>query len=146
MKKRHFAAAAAVVSLAISGCSAPASETTAAPTEAATTAAETAAETVSETAAAETTAEVQKVFRNGEGQGYGGPIKASVILVDGKIDKVILSGTGETPEVGGAALETLKEAIVAANGTEGVDAVAGATVTSQGVFDAVNAALAAAEE
>lgn len=142
MKKRHLAASAVLVSLALSGCSAPAAETTATATEAATTASETA----SETTAPETTAEVKKVFRNGEGQGYGGPIKASVILVDGKIDKVILSGTGETPEVGGAALETLKDAIVAANGTEGVDAVAGATVTSQGVFDAVNAALTAAEE
>ena len=42
------------------------------------------------------------------------------------------------------AINQLPAKIVATNGTEGVDAVSGATVTSKAIFDAVNTALATA--
>jgi len=77
----------------------------------------------------------------GEAEGYGGPIKAEVTVNDGKIVALKLTGDSETPEIGGKALETLKAEIVEKQGLEGVDAVAGATWTSEGVFDAVKAAM-----
>ena len=77
----------------------------------------------------------------GEAEGYHGPIKAEVTVKDGKIVELTLTGEGETPEIGGAALEPLKEAILSAGTVEGVDGVAGATWTSNGVFGAVKNAL-----
>ncbi len=77
---------------------------------------------------------------SGEAEGYGGPITAQVTLAGGKIVGLELTGESETPEIGGAAMNTLKEAILAAGGLDGVDAVSGATWTSNGVFEAVKAA------
>ena len=47
----------------------------------------------------------------------------------------------ETEGIGSLALESLPGAVVENNGTEGVDAVSGATMTSEAFFSAVNAAL-----
>ena len=78
----------------------------------------------------------------GEGAGYGAvPIQAEVTLAGDKIISLSLTGKEETPEIGGAAMETLKEAILAAGSVEGVDAVSGATWTSNGVFEAVRSAM-----
>ncbi|MDD6187596.1 MAG: FMN-binding protein [Oscillospiraceae bacterium] len=79
--------------------------------------------------------------KTGEADGYGGKITAVVTTTDGVITDLELTGEKETPAIGGAALEPLKEAIVKAGKVEGVEAVAGATWTSNGVFNAVNAAL-----
>lgn len=78
---------------------------------------------------------------SGEAEGYGGPITAQVTLAGDKIVGLELTGEGETPEIGGAAINTLKEAILAAQGLDGVDAVSGATWTSNGVLEAVKAAV-----
>ena len=80
----------------------------------------------------------------GEAEGYGGPITAEVTMAGGKIIGLELTGESETPEIGGTAMNTLKEAILAAQGLDGVDAVSGATWTSNGVFDAVNSAMGSA--
>lgn len=77
----------------------------------------------------------------GEAEGYGGPITAEVTLDGDKIVDLKLTGEQETPTIGGAALETLQAAIIEKGGLEGVDAVAGATWTSNGVFDAVRSAM-----
>ncbi len=55
----------------------------------------------------------------------------------------MVGDNSETEGIGTKAIEQLPDAIVAANGTEGVDAVAGATVTSKAIFTAVNEALSA---
>ena len=53
------------------------------------------------------------------------------------ITDVVLDVSGETAEIGQAAAETLKEALMAAQGAE-IDVVAGATVTSNAVMEAAN--------
>lgn len=85
----------------------------------------------------------------GEAEGFGGPIKAEVTVENGAITALTLTGEAETPAIGGTALETLTEAIVAAGTIEGVDGVAGATWTSNGAFAAIKSAMGieeAAEE
>lgn len=69
-----------------------------------------------------------------------------VTLSEGKIVNLKLTGDGETPAVGGAALETLQEAIIAAGTVDGVDGVTGATWTSKGVFSAVRKAMGIEEQ
>ena len=76
-------------------------------------------------------------------KGFGGEVKAVVTFDSEKITDVALTGDSETPAIGGAALETVKEQILAAQGTE-IDGVAGATVTVSAVKDAVNACMAQA--
>ena len=94
-----------------------------------------AAETAAETAAAE------GETVTGEGEGYGGKIQAEVVLDGDKIVGLTLTGDDETPAIGGAALPVLTEAILKNQSIDGVDAVAGATWTSKGVFDAVKNAM-----
>ena len=80
----------------------------------------------------------------GAAQGFGGEVKAALTIDEqGAITSVKLSGENETPAIGGAALETLETAILSAQGTE-IDAVAGATITSNAVKEAATAALQAA--
>lgn len=89
-----------------------------------------------------TSEEAKVTVLTGSADGYGGPITAEV-SVDGagKITALTLTGEKETPEIGGAALEMLTTAILEKGGLNGVDAVSGATWTSNGVFAAINSAL-----
>ena len=80
-----------------------------------------------------------------EGKGIGGTVPVTVTVKDGKIAEVTVGDNSETQGIGSKAIEQLPEAIVAANGTEGVDAVSGATVTSKAIFSAVDEALAQAQ-
>ena len=77
----------------------------------------------------------------GEAEGFGGPIKAELTVEDGKIVGLMLTGANETPAIGGVAMETLQQAIVAAGSHVDVEAVSGATWTSKGVFAAIDNAL-----
>ncbi len=73
--------------------------------------------------------------------GYGGDINVKVHFgEDGVIEKVETTHE-ETEEVGGAAIPELEEAVKEANGTEGVDNVSGATVTSEAFKTAVDEAI-----
>ena len=80
-----------------------------------------------------------------EGKGIGGTVPVTVTVKDGKIAEVTVGDNSETQGIGSKAIEQLPSAIVAANGTEGVDAVSGATVTSKAIFTAVDEALAQAQ-
>ena len=71
-------------------------------------------------------------------KGMGGDVPVTVTVKDGKIAKVEVGENSETDGIGSKAIEQLPDAIVKANGTEGVDAVSGASVTSKAIFDAVN--------
>ena len=73
-----------------------------------------------------------------EGKGIGGKVPVTVEVRGGKITSVTVGDNSETQGIGSKAIEQLPEAIVAANGTEGVDAVSGATVTSKAIFTAVD--------
>ena len=76
-----------------------------------------------------------------EAPGFGGAVSAEVTFDGDKIAALSLTGANETPSIGGAAMENLTAAILAANSAD-VDTVAGATVTSNAVISAVKAAIA----
>lgn len=81
----------------------------------------------------------------GAAAGFGGDITATVTVSGGKITACTLVGDKETPTIGGAALEPLRQAILAAGTVDGVDGVSGATWTSNGVFAAVRKAMGIVE-
>ena len=54
----------------------------------------------------------------GKGNGFGGVITATVTMEGDTITAVSFDGPDETENVGGAALSTIAQQIVAANGTE----------------------------
>lgn len=58
---------------------------------------------------------------------------------------VEIDASGETPELGGIAAETLADQLTKVGSTSGVDAVAGATMTSDAVFTAMDDCLSQAE-
>lgn len=76
-----------------------------------------------------------------EAPGFGGTVTAEVTFDGDKIVALTLTGANETPTIGGAALETLTEAILAANSAD-VDGVTGATFTSSAALSAVKEAVA----
>jgi len=77
----------------------------------------------------------------GEAFGFGGTVTVYVTVDDqGKIQAVTAIGPDETIGKGSVAIEKLPSAIVAAGSTQ-VDGVTGATLTSDAIKEAVNAAL-----
>ncbi len=68
-----------------------------------------------------------------------GDLSVSVTVDDNNITGVKIDGPGETPDIGGKAIPTL-EANAKAKGAA-LDGVAGATITSDAVRDAVAEAL-----
>ena len=76
----------------------------------------------------------------GQAEGYGGPISVTVTAAGDRIIDLEITGSDETPDIGGTAISSLRTAIVENQGLDGVDAVSGATWTSNGVFDAIRTA------
>ena len=76
----------------------------------------------------------------GKAQGFGGEITATVTVTETEITDVVLKGDSETPTLGGIAIAELGGTIVACQ-TPNVDAVSGATVTSNAIIAAVTDAL-----
>lgn len=79
----------------------------------------------------------------GTGAGRNGDITLSVTIADGKITQIENVSNEETPKYWADAVK-LFDSIIAANGTDGVDAVSGATLSSNGILAAVDDALAKA--
>lgn len=76
----------------------------------------------------------------GEGEGIGGKVKVSVTVDENSIKEVKIIENAETKGIADAALERIPAAIVEGQ-TLAVDTVTGATVTSQAILAAVEAAL-----
>ena len=79
-------------------------------------------------------------------QGFGSEVKVEVTVEDGKVTALTVDDSGETYSLAGfvraETVEKLIDAIVAAGGVDGVDTVAGATMTQKAVLEAVAKALA----
>ena len=90
----------------------------------------------------------QKLYTAGDYEatsvGFGGEVSVKLTVSESKIENVEIVGADETPEIGGAVIESLKEAIMKANGAE-IEVVSGATLTSNAVITAYNSALAKAK-
>lgn len=76
----------------------------------------------------------------GEAQGYGGTLRVAVTMDGDRISAVKVTEHQETEGIGTRAIDSLPEAIVAANSTD-VDGVSGATYTSNAIKAAVQNAL-----
>jgi len=83
------------------------------------------------------------VKATGEAQGLGGPVKVEITATADKIIDLVATGDKETPGIGTKALEELPEAIISKNSLD-VDAVSGATVTSDAIKEAAKKALESA--
>lgn len=81
----------------------------------------------------------------GEGKGRESQIQVQVDVQGGKVAAVKVLKHGETEMIFAAAAEELCPAIVAKNGVEGVEATAGATLSSNGIIAAVKDALSKAQ-
>lgn len=80
------------------------------------------------------------------GTGFGGDVTATLTVgPNGGIDEVTLDGPNETPTVGGQALPTLREQVLAAQSAD-IDGVSGATLTTGAVKDAVAQAVEQASQ
>ena len=80
----------------------------------------------------------------GTAQGFGGLVTVKVTVDDAAVTAVEITADAETPAIGGAAVEGYKTSLVGVSDAEAVEVVAGATVTSTAVKNALAAALAAA--
>lgn len=69
-------------------------------------------------------------------KGFGGDVTVSATFENGTLTALEAQGPSETPDRGGVACEELPSQIVEANGTAGIDAKSGATVTSNAIFRA----------
>lgn len=83
--------------------------------------------------------EVSGTF-TGVGQGFEGEVSVTLTLENGALTGAEIVGDKETPTVGGEAIKFIQEKMVE-NQTVNVDGVSGATYTSTGVAEAVEAAL-----
>ncbi|MDO5377019.1 MAG: FAD-binding protein [Clostridia bacterium] len=77
-------------------------------------------------------------------QGFGGTVTVKVTVDEETVTAAQITGENETPSLGGAAIEQMSAALVGAADAD-VDGVAGATVTSTAVKEALAAALAQAK-
>lgn len=75
----------------------------------------------------------------GQAEGFN-QIEVLVTVEEGEISSVEITEEDETDEYAAEALEKLPDLIAEKNSTD-VDAISGATVTSQGIINAVNNAL-----
>lgn len=76
----------------------------------------------------------------GIGAGLNGDITVDVTFSETEITDVVVTAQVETAGIADPALEKLPQSIIKAQSTQ-VDAVAGATMTSNGIVEAVNAAI-----
>jgi uncharacterized protein with FMN-binding domain len=72
-----------------------------------------------------------------------GDLSVSVTVDENDILDVVIDGSNETPEIGGAAIDTLAGQVLESQGA-GIEGVSGASITSDAVRVAVEKALAEA--
>ncbi len=78
-------------------------------------------------------------------KGYLSDVAVTVTITGGKVSTVDIDASGETPELGGKAAGALADQLAKSGSTVGVDAVAGATMTSSAVFTAMDDCLSQAQ-
>ena len=66
-------------------------------------------------------------------QGFGGTVSVKLTVDEEAITAIEITGEGETPALGGAAIEQMSAAYVGQADAEGVDGMTGATITRPGV-------------
>ncbi len=74
-------------------------------------------------------------------KGFLSDITVTVTMDGNTLTAISIDASGETPEYGGKAAELLEESILAAGTTEGVDGMAGATISSTAILQAAAEAM-----
>ena len=87
--------------------------------------------------------ETNRSFGSAVEQGFGGPVSVTLTVEDGEITEVTAEGLKETDGFGSIALKILPKEIVSAGSVE-VDAITGATCTSDAIIAAAERAYAIA--
>ena len=82
---------------------------------------------------------------SGKGEGRNGPIEVSVTIKDGAITDARILSESETPEIAEPAIQQILAQFLADGSTAKIDVVSGATVTSNGLLDALDEAIASAK-
>jgi len=82
---------------------------------------------------------------NGSGEGKYGPLTVEVTVEKGKISDIKVLEHSETPGLSDSILEKIPQEIIKAQSAE-VDAISGATVTSNAIMQAVQDAIKDAEK
>ena len=72
----------------------------------------------------------------GSAKGFGGDVEVTFTVKNGIVNDLSISGGKETAEIGGKAMEKIKRKMQS-SGEFKVDSVAGASITSKGVSDAI---------
>ena len=80
-----------------------------------------------------------------EATGKKGKFEVTVTIEDGKILDINIGNNNETPDKGGVAIETIPDEIIDIQ-SPNVDAISGATITSDAIKDAVARCLERASE
>ncbi|MDO4467035.1 MAG: flavocytochrome c [Bacillota bacterium] len=80
---------------------------------------------------------------SGDAKGFGGDIHAEVTITGGQITDVTVVGDGETPSLGGVAIEKIPGRVLEAQSLN-VDLVSGATVSSNAIMEALRKAFESA--
>ena len=80
---------------------------------------------------------------DGSAEGFAGTISVSVYVEGDTITDITYQTEGETPSIGGSAIQALRKKILKTQNTQ-IDVVSGATYSSKGFLTAVDAALAEA--
>ncbi|GAB6168872.1 hypothetical protein JCM1393_13320 [Clostridium carnis] len=80
----------------------------------------------------------------GEGKGNAGTIKVEVTVEKGKIKDIELVEHHETQTLVDGVKESMFPDVIKKQGTEGVEAISGASSSSKGALEAINNALAGA--
>lgn len=80
------------------------------------------------------------ITASGTAQGMDGPVSVELALSQDKIYSVTVTDANETPEIGTKAIDALPGEIVSANSLD-VDAVSGATITSNAIKEAAAQAI-----
>ena len=78
-------------------------------------------------------------------QGFGGTVTVTLTFDSEKVTDAVVAGPGETPSIGGAAIEQFNNSLIGISSADEVDAVSGATFTSTAVKTAVEAIFAQAK-
>ncbi len=77
---------------------------------------------------------------SGSAKGFGGDIDVTVTVSENKIEDIQIDGSHETENIGSFAVDMLGDKIMEAQ-SPNVDAITGATVSSNGILRALNSAL-----
>lgn len=80
---------------------------------------------------------------DGSAEGFAGTISVSVYVEGDTITDITYQTEGETPSIGGSAIQALRKKILNTQNTQ-IDTISGATYSSKGFLAAVDAALAEA--